>query len=77
MAVSLEGSSSEQSGPGRAALRGAEHPVERLLPELRGRGLHTGFQPEPCLQAADGNSAVQSTAVQCGSAPSEESHGES
>lgn len=58
VAVAPEGSSSEQTSPPSLQLHGAEHPVERLFPELRGWGLHTGFQPEPSLQAADGNSTL-------------------
>lgn len=58
VAVAPEGSSSEQTSPSSLQLHGAEHPVERLFPELRGWGLHTGFKPEPGLQAADGNSTL-------------------
>lgn len=58
VAIAPEGWSSEQTSPSFLQLRGAEHPVECLFPELWGRDLHPGFQPEPGLQAADGNSTV-------------------
>lgn len=58
VASSPKGSSSKQTGPTCRQVYRAEHPVERLFPELWGRGLHTGVQPEPSLQAANGNATL-------------------
>lgn len=70
MAVSPAASSAEQTSPSWLHLFREEQSVESLFPELRGRGLHTGVQPEPRLQAADGNQTLQSAALlQASSSP--------
>lgn len=63
MAVSPAASFAEQTSPFWLHLSREEQPVESLFPELRGRGLHTGVQPEPRLQAADGNQTLHSAAL--------------
>lgn len=63
VAISPAASSTEQTSPAQLHLSREEHPVEPLFPELWGRGLHTGFQPEPSLQAANGNKTLQSAAL--------------
>lgn len=55
VALCPAGSSAERSSPTCLHLYREEHPVECLFPELWHWGLHTSFQPEPSLQAANGN----------------------
>lgn len=67
VAVPPAASSAEQTGPASLHLYSEEHPVEPLFSELWRRGLHTGFQPEPSLQVANGNETLQSAALLHGS----------
>lgn len=63
VAFSPTASSTEQTSPASPHLYGEEHPVEPLFSELWRRGLHARFQPEPRLQVANGNEALQSAAL--------------